>query len=113
VVYVVGALAHRSELAGVNGGDDQLAAVCWLVEGVPVTGEGLSSYTVSRQLRCVQAHARRCYGEVGPRRGLVRRSSGEVTAAKNQAVWPYRCSDGSMEGMARWRGLRQGFVRLG
>jgi hypothetical protein len=50
VVYVVGALAHQSELAGVNGDNGQLAAVCWLVEGVPVTGEGLSSYTVSRRL---------------------------------------------------------------
>jgi hypothetical protein len=83
VVYVVRALAHRSELTGVNGGDGQLAAVCWLVEGVPVTGEGLSSYKVSRRLRCVQAHARRCYGEVGPRRAIARRSSGEVTAAEN------------------------------
>jgi hypothetical protein len=50
---------------------------------------------------------------VGPRRALARRSSSEVTASENRAVRPYRCSDGSTEGMARWRGLRQGFVRLG
>jgi hypothetical protein len=113
VVYVVRALAHRSELAGANGGNGKLAAGCWLVEAVTVTGERLPSYTVSRRLRCAQAHARRCYGEAGPWLALTRRSSGEVTAAENRAMRPHRCSDGSTEGMKRWRGLRQGFVRLG
>jgi hypothetical protein len=78
-----------------------------------VTGEGLPSCTTSRRLRCARAHARRCYGDAGPRRALARRSSGEVTAAANREMRPCRCSGGSTEGMARWRRFRRGFVRLG
>jgi hypothetical protein len=54
----------------------------------------------------------RCYGEVEPRRALARRSFGEVTVAENQPMRPHRCSDGSTEGMARWRGLQRNFAWL-
>jgi hypothetical protein len=100
-------------LAGVSGWRRGSGGGTPAVGGTVVTGEGLPSCTTSRRLRCARAHARRCYGDAGPRRALARRSSGEVTAAANREMRPCRCSGGSTEGMARWRRFRRGFVRLG